>query len=95
MDIGSVSSNYDFFQLAAIKAADVDDDPMMRLGLTAALSNQEDFIILGEATDGHQGIEQAATLQPDVVHCIKGTNVEALPNAIRVAASARILSKPT
>jgi DNA-binding NarL/FixJ family response regulator len=119
-----------------LKLLIVDDDPMMRLGLTAALSNQEDFIILGEATDGRQGIEQAATLQPDVVlmdvgmpgmdgieatqaikgttpdmrvvvltshtketeiiaalssgadaYCIKGTNVEALANAIWVAAS--------
>jgi NarL family two-component system response regulator LiaR len=119
-----------------LKLLIVDDDPMMRLGLTAALGNQDDFTILGEATDGRQGIEQAATLQPDVVlmdvgmpgmdgieatqaikattpdmrvvvltshtneteiiaalssgadaYCIKGTNVEALANAIRVAAS--------
>ena len=45
----------------------VDDDSMMRLGLTAALSSQDDFEILGEATDGRQGIEQAAHLKPDVV----------------------------
>jgi NarL family two-component system response regulator LiaR len=119
-----------------LKLLIVDDDPMMRLGLTAALGNQDDFTILGEATDGRQGIDQAATLQPDVVlmdvgmpgmdgieatqaikattpemrvvvltshtneteiiaalssgadaYCIKGTNVEALANAIRVAAS--------
>jgi DNA-binding NarL/FixJ family response regulator len=114
----------------------VDDDPMMRLGLTAALSQQTDFILVGEATDGRQGIEQATSLKPDIVlmdvgmpgvdgieatqtikarlpqtrvvmltshtdeteiiaalssgadaYCIKGTDVEALANAIRVAAS--------
>jgi len=114
----------------------VDDDPMMRLGLTAALSQQADFTIVGEATDGRLGIEQARALQPNVVlmdvgmpgvdgieatqtlkaqlpemrvvmltshtdeteiiaalssgadaYCIKGTDVEALANAIRVAAS--------
>lgn len=114
----------------------VDDDPMMRLGLTAALASQVDLKVLGEAVDGQQGIDQAAALQPDVVlmdvgmpgvdgiaaaqaikaanpdlrvvmltshtdeteiiaalssgadaYCIKGTNVEALANAIRVAAS--------
>jgi DNA-binding NarL/FixJ family response regulator len=119
-----------------LKLLIVDDDPMMRLGLTAALGNRDGFEILGEATDGRQGIEQAATLQPDVVlmdvgmpgmdgieatqaikaatpdlrvvvltshtneteiiaalssgadaYCIKGTDAEALANAIRVAAS--------
>ncbi|MEO0374959.1 MAG: response regulator transcription factor [Cyanobacteria bacterium P01_A01_bin.17] len=114
----------------------VDDDPMMRLGLTAALCQQADFTILGEATDGRQGVDQARSLRPDVVlmdvgmsgmdgiqatqlikaqfpdmrvvmltshmdeteiiaalssgadaYCIKGADVEALANAIRVAAS--------
>lgn len=114
----------------------VDDDPMMRLGLTAALSQQADFTIVGEATDGRQAIDQASALKPDIVlmdvgmpgidgieatqtlkaqfpnmrvvvltshtdeteiiaalssgadaYCIKGTDVDALANAIRVAAS--------
>ncbi|MGF1520986.1 MAG: response regulator [Leptolyngbyaceae cyanobacterium] len=114
----------------------VDDDPMMRLGLTAALSQQIDFTLVGEATDGLQGIEQARALHPNVVlmdvgmpgmdgieatqtlkaqlpgtrvvmltshtdeteiiaalssgadaYCIKGTDVEVLANAIRVAAA--------
>ncbi|HEY9735539.1 MAG TPA: response regulator, partial [Trichocoleus sp.] len=45
----------------------VDDDPMMRLGLTAALASQVDLKVLGEAVDGQQGIDQGAALQPDVV----------------------------
>ncbi|HEY9880575.1 MAG TPA: response regulator transcription factor [Leptolyngbyaceae cyanobacterium] len=126
-----------------LKLLIVDDDPMMRLGLTAALSNQTDLTILGEAADGQQGIDQVAALQPDVVlmdvgmpvmdgiaaaqtikakhptlrvvmltshtdeteiiaafssgadaYCIKGTNVEALANAIRVAAAGAIYLDP-
>lgn len=114
----------------------VDDDPMMRLGLTVALGQQGDFTIVGEAVDGRQGVEQAHLLNPNIVlmdvgmpgmdgieatqtikaqmpemrvvmltshtdkteiiaalssgadaYCIKGTEVEALANAIRVAAS--------
>lgn len=114
----------------------VDDDPMMRLGLTAALGQQAGFTIAGEATDGREGVAQASALKPDIVlmdvgmpgidgieatqtikaqcpdmrvvmltshtdeteiiaalssgadaYCIKGTDVEALANAIRVAAS--------
>ncbi|MBD0337388.1 MAG: response regulator transcription factor [Cyanobacteria bacterium Co-bin13] len=114
----------------------VDDDPMMRLGLTAAIASQPDLLLLGEAVDGQQGLEQAIALQPDVVlmdvgmpvmdgiaatqaikatapvvrvvmltshtdeteiiaafssgadaYCIKGTDVDALANAIRVAAA--------
>jgi DNA-binding NarL/FixJ family response regulator len=114
----------------------VDDDPMMRLGLTAALGQQANFTIAGEATDGRQAIDQASALQPDIIlmdvgmpgidgiaatqtikaqfpdmrvvvltshtdeteiiaalssgadaYCIKGTDVEALANAIRVAAA--------
>jgi two-component system nitrate/nitrite response regulator NarL len=45
----------------------VDDDPMMRLGLTAALSQQADFTIAGEAADGRQGVAQASALKPDIV----------------------------
>ncbi|MGR3277331.1 response regulator [Acaryochloris marina NIES-2412] len=121
----------------------VDDDPMMRLGLTAALSQQTDFTLVGEATDGRQGIEQASALKPDIVlmdvgmpgidgikatqtlkaqfpdmrvvmltshtdeteiiaalssgadaYCIKGTDVEALANTIRVAASGAVYLDP-
>ena len=45
----------------------VDDDPMMRLWLTAALSQQAGLKIVGEAVDGREGIEQARSVTPDVV----------------------------
>jgi DNA-binding NarL/FixJ family response regulator len=51
-----------FFNPVPLKLLIVDDDPMMRLGLTAALGNQDDFKILGKAAGGRQGLEQTATL---------------------------------
>ena len=45
----------------------VDDDPMMRLGLTAALSQLAGFTIVGEAANGRQGVEQAGRLTPHLV----------------------------
>lgn len=121
----------------------VDDDPMMRLGLKAALESQAELMIVGEATNGHEGVERAIALQPDVVlmdlgmremdgiaatqqikaqmpkmrvviltshtdeteiiaalssgadaYCIKGTDVTALVDAIRVAASGAIYLDP-
>lgn len=121
----------------------VDDDPMMRLGLTVALRQQADFTVVGEATDGRQGVSQASVLKPDIVlmdvgmpgidgieatqtlkaqfpeirvvvltshtdeteiiaalssgadaYCIKGTDVDALANAIRVAASGAVYLDP-
>lgn len=129
--------------LMALTLLIVDDDPMMRLGLTTALGQQTDFTVLGEATDGYQGIAQASALQPDIVlmdvgmprvdgieatqkikaqfpdmrvvvltshtdeteiiaalsskadaYCIKGTEVESLANALRVAASGAVYLDP-
>ncbi|MBE9100391.1 response regulator [Vacuolonema iberomarrocanum] len=121
----------------------VDDDPMMRLGLKAALGTHTELVVVGEAANGHEGVEQAIALQPDVVlmdlgmlemdgiaatrqikaqmskmrvviltshtdeteiiaalssgadaYCIKGTDVTALVDAIRVAASGAIYLDP-
>jgi DNA-binding NarL/FixJ family response regulator len=44
----------------------VDDHPLTRDGLAALLSGHG-FDIVGEASDGHEAIEQARELQPDVV----------------------------
>ena len=44
----------------------VDDHPLTRDGLAALLAGHG-FDIVGEASDGHEAIEQARELQPDVV----------------------------
>ena len=44
----------------------VDDDDNLRLLLRVTLSDRG-FDIVGEARDGHEGVGQAARLQPDVI----------------------------
>jgi DNA-binding NarL/FixJ family response regulator len=45
----------------------VDDQPTVRQGLRLHLSCEADIAVTGEAGDGEQAVELAATLAPDVV----------------------------
>ena|SRR5688572_21997670 len=45
----------------------VDDDALMRAGLTAILSSDPTVEVVGEAADGRVAVEQAHALRPDVV----------------------------
>ena len=45
----------------------VDDHPVVRMGLVAMLSEQEEFEVVGEAADGAEAVVLAARLTPDVV----------------------------
>ncbi|MCG3142322.1 MAG: Transcriptional regulatory protein LiaR [Anaerolineae bacterium] len=45
----------------------VDDHPVVRAGLRGMLEGQTDFEIVGEASDGAQGVELARQLKPRVV----------------------------
>ncbi|HEY3501898.1 MAG TPA: response regulator transcription factor [Actinocatenispora sp.] len=73
----------------------VDDHPVVRGGLRAALDGDADIRVVGEAATGEDGAAQAATLHPDVVLMdlqlgagIDGaeatTRIRALPNPPRV-----------
>ena len=44
-----------------------DDHTLFRSGLKALLSRQDDFEVVGEASDGLEGVKQAEQLQPDLV----------------------------
>lgn len=44
----------------------VDDHPVVRDGLVAILSTQDDFVVVGNAGDGRSAISQILTLEPDV-----------------------------
>jgi NarL family two-component system response regulator LiaR len=50
-----------------IKILIVDDHPMMREALTTALSEEADMNVVGEASDGAEGIKLAVELKPDVI----------------------------
>ena len=45
----------------------VDDHTILRAGVKLMLSAQPDFVVAGEARDGHEGVTEALRLQPDVV----------------------------
>jgi len=45
----------------------VDDHPLYRRGIAAALAEEESIEIVGEAADGLEGIEKTRELMPDVV----------------------------
>ncbi|MDQ0214342.1 NarL family two-component system response regulator LiaR [Oikeobacillus pervagus] len=50
-----------------IKVLLVDDHEMVRIGVSAYLSAQEDIEVVGEAETGKKGVELALDLRPDVI----------------------------
>ena len=44
-----------------------DDQPLMRTGFRLILDAEPDIEVVGEAVDGHEAVEQAARVRPDVV----------------------------
>lgn len=45
----------------------IDDHEMVRMGLAAFLEAQPDIEVIGEASDGREGVRLAAKLSPDVI----------------------------
>lgn len=45
----------------------VDDHTMVRDGISTMLQRQPDFEVVGEASNGKEGLEQAERLQPDLI----------------------------
>ncbi|MFN8632303.1 MAG: response regulator [Chloroflexota bacterium] len=45
----------------------VDDHPLAREGLRRLLEGREEVVLVGEAADGLEGVEQALALRPDVI----------------------------
>lgn len=50
-----------------IKVLLVDDHEMVRLGVSTYLSIQSDIEVVGEASDGDEGVSKALALRPDVI----------------------------
>jgi DNA-binding NarL/FixJ family response regulator len=51
----------------ALRVLVVDDHPLFRFGLCAALAQRDDIEVVGEAAGGHAAIDAAASAHPDVV----------------------------
>jgi DNA-binding NarL/FixJ family response regulator len=51
----------------AIRILIVDDHPVVRHGLRNLLEVQPDWEVIGEAADGLEALEKAASLSPDVI----------------------------
>ena len=51
----------------SIKVTIIEDHDMTRMGLSFALSNNDAIEVLGTASDGMEGVEQALELKPDLV----------------------------
>src|ERR1044072_8289151 len=50
----------------SIRILTVDDHPMLRDGLAAVLAGEQDMILVAEASNGREGIEQFRTHHPDI-----------------------------
>ncbi|MFV0133918.1 response regulator [Streptomyces sp. HMX87] len=66
-----------------------DDNPVVRAGLTALLSDREDITVVAEAADGRQACEAARLHRPDLVLLdvrMPGVDgISALPYLVRIA----------
>ena len=51
----------------SIKILIVDDHEVVRDGLSVMMERQEDFTVVGEATNGQEAIERSRALHPDVI----------------------------
>jgi DNA-binding NarL/FixJ family response regulator len=45
----------------------IDDHPVVREGLSGMLAGQPDFEVVGQGSDGYQGVSMNAELRPDVI----------------------------
>jgi len=50
-----------------IRVVLVDDHPVVRSGLAGLLGGEPDIEVVGEASDGREGVDLAVSLRPDVV----------------------------
>jgi DNA-binding NarL/FixJ family response regulator len=73
----------------------VDDHEMMRQGLRHILAATDDFVCVGEASDGHEALRQIESYQPDLilmdVKLPGGSGIETTRQLARRHAQARVI----
>ncbi|MDW4525112.1 response regulator transcription factor [Rossellomorea marisflavi] len=78
-----------------IKVVFVDDHEMVRIGVSAYLSAQPDIEVVGEASDGSEGVRMALELRPDIILMdlvMKGMDgIEATKNIVSQWPEAKII----
>jgi DNA-binding NarL/FixJ family response regulator len=52
---------------SAIRVLCVDDHPVFRQGIAALIEGQADMVLVGEASNGREGLQQFRTHRPDVM----------------------------
>jgi DNA-binding NarL/FixJ family response regulator len=52
-----------------IRVALIDDQPLVRLGLSTLIATEDDLILTGEAEDGSSGLAMIRRTRPEVVLC--------------------------
>jgi len=73
-----------------IRVLVADDHAVVRAGIVALLASEPDIVVVGEAIDGEQAVEQALALRPDVV-----VMDVRMPGLTGDAATARIRERDT
>jgi DNA-binding NarL/FixJ family response regulator len=63
----TMQSRLDELSQVGIRVLIVDDHEVVRKGLYAALSEEKDFVVVGEADNGHTALVRTQELQPDIV----------------------------
>jgi DNA-binding NarL/FixJ family response regulator len=75
-----------------IRVMIVDDNPVIRRGVAALLSDAEDIRIVGEAGDGHEALTVAARAVPDVVLLdIRMPGMDGVTAAAKLSERARVM----
>lgn len=78
-----------------IRVMIVEDHPVVRMGLRALVSYEPDMIVIGEASDGEEAVQDALELRPDVILMdlmMPGkSGIEATSDIMRAIPEARVL----